>query len=367
MALPVVKSAFDCAQFTNTVEPYLQQLRPFPQVVFESITNASALKQIYLDTNPIITALSFSIALAPVALVVSESNKNYSQIDRLWSLLPNFYNLHYLLYAYLSGLDIARPGLVALATTIWSTRLTYNYWRRGGYQVGSEDYRWLIVKNYVGATVMFLFNIVFISLAQSLLLFMVTTPTYVILLTSRLATVRNESSADSGDATFAVIIAILVAFTATADEQQWNFQNAKHSYRGTAKVPAGYKQDELERGFPTTGLFAYSRKPNYAAEQCVWGTLYLWSCYASETWYNWTGFGITGYLFLFQASTWLTELLSEQKYPEYKQYRKQVGKFIPTSTKTPMFDKSPAKIANSPTSEEKEKDATEARKRYNLR
>lgn len=21
-------------------------------------------------------------------------------------------------------------------------RLTYNYWRRGGYKVGSEDYRW---------------------------------------------------------------------------------------------------------------------------------------------------------------------------------------------------------------------------------
>src|SRR6201999_798892 len=68
------------------------------------------------------------------------------------------------------------------------TRLTYNYFRRGGYSVGSEDYRWAIVKDYVGPSLMFLFNVVFISLAQSLLLVAITTPTYTLLLTERLAT-----------------------------------------------------------------------------------------------------------------------------------------------------------------------------------
>lgn len=47
-------------------------------------------------------------------------------------------------------------------------RLTYNYWRKGGYSIGSEDYRWIIVKDYVNSPVVFLlFNVVFISLAQS--------------------------------------------------------------------------------------------------------------------------------------------------------------------------------------------------------
>lgn len=46
-------------------------------------------------------------------------------------------------------------------------RLTYNYWRKGGYQIGSEDYRWEIVQKYVSRPVFFVFNIIFISFIQS--------------------------------------------------------------------------------------------------------------------------------------------------------------------------------------------------------
>lgn len=28
--------------------------------------------------------------------------------------------------------------------TVPQIRLTFNYWRRGGYQIGSEDYRWYV-------------------------------------------------------------------------------------------------------------------------------------------------------------------------------------------------------------------------------
>ena len=366
MALPVVKSALDCANLENTVLPYIYQLRPLPAILVESIANPTALKQVYLDTNPLITSLAFSIALAPVVLVVSEINKNYSQVDRLWSILPSIYNVHYACYAYMAGLDTTRIGAVAIVSTIWSTRLTYNYWRRGGYSVGSEDYRWEVVKDYCGPAIMFLFNVVFISLAQSLLLFIVTAPSYVILLVGRLASVDTAfpswTLADS--CTFGTMLT-LIALTAIGDQQQWNYQNSKEQYRKTAKVPAGYKQDDLERGFNTTGIFAYARKPNYATEQAVWVTLYAWSCAATGTWYNWSGVGAAGYLCLFQASTWITELLSERKYPEYKEYRKQVWKFIPMSFTPPSFGKSQRKLDNSPTS--KNQDAAEARKRYNLR
>ena len=36
---------------------------------------------------------------------------------------------------------------------------------------------------------------------------------------------------------------------------------------------------------------------------------------------------------LFQGSTWLTEAISAGKYPEYSEYQKQVGRFIPSSFK----------------------------------
>ena len=34
-------------------------------------------------------------------------------------------------------------------------------------------------------------------------------------------------------------------------------------------------------------------------------------------------------MILFQGSTWLTELLTSRKYPEYVEYKKRVNKFLP--------------------------------------
>ena len=368
MALPVVKNALECADYSSTLEPYLYQLRPLPGIVAESLGNFGALKQIYLDTNPAVTSIAFSIAIAPIFLVVSEINKNYSQVDRMWSLLPSIYNIHYAVYAHMAGLDTTRIGGVALASSIWSARLTYNYFRRGGYSIGSEDYRWALVKDYVGPAAMFVMNIIFISLAQSLLLCAVTMPSYVILLSERLVNVRALPAWTIGDTIAFVSMLGLVALTAVGDQQQWTFQNAKQEYRATGKVTGGFHRDEFERGFRTTGLFAYSRKPAYATEQAHWGVLYAWSCIASGTWYNWTGIGFAGYLALFQASTWLTELLSEQKYPDYKHNRRQDGKFIPTRLAPPKMPSPKPAIAASPNgSAKKGNNAVQARERYNLR
>ena len=46
-------------------------------------------------------------------------------------------------------------------------RLTYNYWRKGGYSVGSEDYRWNLIKEHIGMPLFFVLNVVFISTLQS--------------------------------------------------------------------------------------------------------------------------------------------------------------------------------------------------------
>ncbi|MCJ1485270.1 hypothetical protein MMC06_005444 [Schaereria dolodes] len=122
---------------------------------------------------------------------------------------------------------------------------------------------------------------------------------------------------------------ILLAYF--ADQQQWNFQNAKKEYQKTAKVPKSFHQEDLDRGFNVTGLWAWSRHPNFAAEQSVWVVLYSWSCIMTDTYLNWTGIGMIAYLVLFQASTWFTELISAKKYPEYKEYQRRVGKFVPKS------------------------------------
>lgn len=85
----------------------------------------------------------------------------------------------------------------------------------------------------------------------------------------------------------------------------------------------------MDRGFVVSGLWSWSRHPNFAAEQAIWVVLYQWGCWNTEVFFNWTAIGAAAYLVLFQASTWFTELITAKKYPEYEEYQQRVGKFLP--------------------------------------
>lgn len=199
---------------------------------------------------------------------------------------------------------------------------------------------------------MFLFNVFFIATAQSVsfdspqhsitticlrfsltnpsslqvLLYLITTPAYILLLASRLTGEQMQSA----DLVFSRLLMGLVLFEFFADQQQWDFHKAKAEYQKTAKVPPKWTRSELDRGFCSSGLWAWSRHPNFLAEQSIWALFYQWSCWETGTLYNWSGIGAMSYLILFQSSTWLTERITAGKYPEYKIYQQKVGKFLPT-------------------------------------
>jgi steroid 5-alpha reductase family enzyme len=123
----------------------------------------------------------------------------------------------------------------------------------------------------------------------------------------------------------------LIAGEFIADQQQWDYHGAKSKYQKSTKVPTGYQQADLDRGFLTSGLWAYSRHPAFACEQSIWFTLYQWSCVATKSLYNWSGVGVAGLVCLFQGSVWITELISAGKYSEYQEYQRRVGMFVPRS------------------------------------
>ncbi|KAJ0159789.1 Uncharacterized protein CTA2_9111 [Colletotrichum tanaceti] len=324
MALPSINSLEECSEWAKAAEPFLPQLLDLPRRI---VASPQSLPQIYLETNPLVSGFAFSLLIAVLTLVVSEYHRNYSQIDRLWSLLPNWYVVHTAAWAYLNGEPSQRVALAAVATTLWSARLTYNYWRKGGYERGSEDYRWEIVRNYVPGWVFFLFNVTFISFIQSVLLFAFSAvPAYSLLLASRL-----EPDVTAADWSFFAVLVGLIVTEFVSDGQQWDYQTAKASYKKSAKVPRGWAREDLDRGFVASGLWAYSRHPNFFAEQMVWFVLYQWSCYATKALYSYTFAGSASLVMLFQGSSWLTELITAGKYPEYSEYQKQVGMFMPKS------------------------------------
>lgn len=131
------------------------------------------------------------------------------------------------------------------------------------------------------------------------------------------------------DLVFSRLLIALVVFEYFADGQMWNYQNAKKEYQKTAKVPAGWTRAQMDRGFITTGLWKFSRHPNFAAEQSIWILLYTWGSFESYTYWNWTVCGMIAYSLVFQGSTPITEWISGGKYPEYAVYQQRVGMFVP--------------------------------------
>lgn len=75
-----------------------------------------------------------------------------------------------------------------------------------------------------------------------------------------------------------------------------------------------------KKGFITDGLFKFSRHPNFFCEICMWWTMYLFS--VSSQGFNLSGGGALLLNLLFLGSTALTEKISCEKYPLYKQYQK---------------------------------------------
>jgi len=48
--------------------------------------------------------------------------------------MPMIYGLHYLAFAQLNGLVAVRLVTMTAIQLIWGVRLTFNYWRKGGFE-----------------------------------------------------------------------------------------------------------------------------------------------------------------------------------------------------------------------------------------
>ena len=116
-----------------------------------------------------------------------------------------------------------------------------------------------------------------------------------------------------------------IVYETIADIQQWNFQQRKWAGIKAGETLTG----DYKKGFLDKGLWAYSRHPNYFAEQAIWVCFYLFAVAASGQWINWSMTGCLLLLVLFQGSSNFSEEISAGKYPEYKNYQARVPRFIP--------------------------------------
>eukprot|EP00899_Mesostigma_viride_P004759 jgi/Mesvir1/14284/Mv09714-RA.1 len=245
-------------------------------------------------------------------------------VDRLWSILPLVYTSLFTFYHVLNPSSSPPPTPRALLMTslvvIWGTRLTYNFYRKGGYKRGEEDYRWPALRAIIRPPLLFLvFNLVFIATIQNLLLLLMTLPIYV---ASKVATPLNEI-----DAAASILFLLFLAGEVTADQQQWAFQKDKKRQLDSGKKPV--KGDAALGFLCSSGLFRFSRHPNFFCEQAMWWCIYLFSVAATRQWLHYSIIGTLGLTMLFQGSTNFTEKLSKQKYPAYAAYQRTTSRLMP--------------------------------------
>ena len=240
--------------------------------------------------------------------------QDYSWTDRLWSTSPVGYAW---LYAF-SASWRTPVVIAALLVTLWGLRLTFNFARRGGY-TGEEDYRWPILRKRIGNPVLWqLFNLLFIAVYQQVLFMCFTIPLYVMS--------RHNGVSHTPIMTFGVLLVMVFLVIETiADQQQYDFQQSKH---GLAPAREEF-QDDYERGFRTTGLFAISRHPNYLGELGVWWSIYILSAGHTGVLIHWSFLGPLLLTLLFVGSTIFTEGITSARYPLYAEYRKQVWPIFP--------------------------------------
>jgi steroid 5-alpha reductase family enzyme len=253
--------------------------------------------------------------------IVGELSNNNSQVDKLWSIVPIAY------VWVVAGYGDFAPRLVMMSIlpTIWGVRLTVNFAKKGAYQwrfwAGEEDYRWQVLRQKLEFKPRWkwtFFNLLFISGYQNVLILLFTLPIVVAL---------QNKNVPLGlfDYIAAGLMFFFIVFETVADIQQWNFQQKKR-----VLIEAGRELNgEYQKGFLDKGVWAYSRHPNYFAEQAIWVSFYLFSVAASGQWLNWSITGCLLLIVLFQGSSRFSEGISKGKYREYEAYQKKVSRFIP--------------------------------------
>ncbi|MBO6061262.1 MAG: DUF1295 domain-containing protein [Clostridia bacterium] len=260
---------------------------------------------------------------AAYVFIVGEITRNNSQMDKLWSILPPVYTW---VIAIRGGMSF-RLVVIACLATLWGARLTFNFARKGAYSIrfweGEEDYRWKVLrakKGFSSRIVWALFDLLFISVYQNVLVLATTLPA--------LISMDSDKAFGAVDIIAAVLMLGFIILETVSDAQQWKFQTEKKRLLGENAV-LNELPEPYDRGFNTVGIWAHSRHPNYFAEQCIWISLYIFSIGAGAGIVNWSIIGALLLVALFMGSSAFGEEISSSKYPLYAEYQKKVSKFVP--------------------------------------
>ena len=267
-------------------------------VTYEVLDNEESLMRfLYADLTMTLAAFIFSLL-----------KRNSSVYDPYWSVIPFFFIVQW--FVYFGGSDWQiYEWICAIAVSLWSWRLTLS-WARGFPGWHHEDWRYVNFRNQFGKFFQPI-NFLAIHLYPTLIVFLGMWPLFWVY--------------DFGEIQYPILfyIGAFIAFLGIWFEYKADNQLALFRKRKNKK-----KEDILN-----TGIWAYSRNPNYLGEILFWFGLLGMGLAFSSPWY--TSLGSIGMLFMFLfASIPMKEKQMIKNRPEaFKKYKNEVSALIPSPLK----------------------------------
>ncbi len=235
-----------------------------------------------------------------VVFAFSRAFDNSSFYDAYWSVAPIVFVW---VWALASPSITPRAWLVIALVSTWGVRLTFN-WARHWRGLDHEDWRYVALRDKTGPRywLVSFFGLHFF-------------PTVMVLACCPAIFLAATSTRPLGalDAAALLVTAGAILIEATADRQL-------HDFAAGRPDPASIM---------TTGLWSWSRHPNYFGEVSFWWGLFVFGLAAEpNAWWAATGPLALTAMFLFVSIPMLERRMIAKR-PHYREHQKRVSRLIP--------------------------------------
>ena len=256
------------------------------------------------DRHPVLIVFTADIAATLVIYTFARMFRNASFYDAYWSVAPLVIALYYTLVASSGDVVSIRQVLVVTLVFIWGIRLTLN-WARQWRGLGHEDWRYANFRSKSKGW-FWIVELMGIEMMPTTIVFLGCLSLY-----PALATGTNPFGVLDWIAI--VVTAGAIILETTADEQLRKF------------VKANPRPGKIM----STGLWSYSRHPNYLGEIMLWWGLFLFAISADLS-YWWVVVGPVAMtlLFIFISIPMMDKRNLERK-PGYEEHMKRVPALFP--------------------------------------
>lgn len=260
-----------------------------------------------------VLALSTSGALGGAAVAVAALMVGtwlVSLVLRNASIVDITWGLGFVVVAWVSALraDAASGSasvLVAMVT-VWGLRLgVYLFWRNHG---NGEDYRYVAMRRRWGKR-FWLISLATVFVLQGALMWIVSLPVQV----AHVGDARDGALAGVALVIGLALYAIGLLFEVVGDAQL-----------------ARFKADPTNEGkVMRSGLWRYTRHPNYFGDACVWWGVGIVAQAVTGTWWALLGPLVMNILLLRVSGVALLERSLRKRKPDYAEYVRTTSAFVP--------------------------------------